>query len=135
MAALRQRAASRAPRWRLHPRDTCSWVDDGPEFGDQVRGDGAPLTGSGRAIPGARMRLDADDSRRFLTEPLCQESGNDTGQDQSNAKQFLLVWLFIAFVGIIVYVYSGRKRRQRLESYKYIPFQDDDDDNVDRKDK
>jgi len=47
--------------------------------------------------------------------------------DLSNAKSLGLVILFVTFMGIIVYVYTGKKRSKRLESYKDIPFLDDDD--------
>jgi hypothetical protein len=30
------------------------------------------------------------------------------------------------FVGILLYVFTGKKRSKRLESYKNIPFQEDD---------
>ena len=38
-----------------------------------------------------------------------------------------LVIFFVTFVAIVIYVYSGKKRKQRLESYKNIPLQDDDE--------
>ncbi|QGT77806.1 CcoQ/FixQ family Cbb3-type cytochrome c oxidase assembly chaperone [Guyparkeria halophila] len=44
-----------------------------------------------------------------------------------NSKPLALVLFFSAFVGIILYVYTGKKRKQRLESYKDIPFMDDDE--------
>ncbi len=44
-----------------------------------------------------------------------------------NTKPFVLVIFFIAFVGILVYVFSSKKRSQRLESYKNIPLDDDDE--------
>jgi len=43
-----------------------------------------------------------------------------------NTKPFALVLFFITFVGIIIYVYSNKKRNKRLESYKNIPFDEDD---------
>ena len=43
-----------------------------------------------------------------------------------DAKTFLLLLFFFTFIGIIVYVYASRKRSRRLESYKNIPFEDDD---------
>lgn len=43
-----------------------------------------------------------------------------------DAKTFLLFLFFFTFVGIILYVYANRKRGRRLESYKNIPFEDDD---------
>ncbi|HEB59648.1 MAG TPA: cbb3-type cytochrome c oxidase subunit 3 [Gammaproteobacteria bacterium] len=45
-----------------------------------------------------------------------------------NTKPFVLVLFFVTFVGIILYVYGGTRRKQRLESYKNIPLQDDADD-------
>ncbi len=47
--------------------------------------------------------------------------------DMENSKPLALVLFFVTFVGIVVYVYSGKKRKQRLESYKDIPFLDDDE--------
>ena len=32
----------------------------------------------------------------------------------------------VVFVGILLYVFTGKKRSKRLESYKNIPFLDDD---------
>ncbi len=45
-----------------------------------------------------------------------------------NSKMVALVLFFVTFCAILVYVYTG-KRKARLESYKYIPLQDDDDEN------
>jgi len=44
-----------------------------------------------------------------------------------NSKPFALVVLFVGFVGVIFYLFTGKKRGERLESYKNIPFLDDDD--------
>ncbi|MFN2380935.1 MAG: cbb3-type cytochrome oxidase subunit 3 [Guyparkeria sp.] len=44
-----------------------------------------------------------------------------------NSKPLALILFFSTFVGIIVYVYTGKRRKQRLESYKDIPFMDDDE--------
>ena len=44
-----------------------------------------------------------------------------------NTKPFALVLFFVTFVGIIIYVYSSKKRTRRLESYKNIPFEEDED--------
>jgi len=46
--------------------------------------------------------------------------------DLSNSKSLGLVIFFITFVAIIIYVYAGKERSERLESYKNIPFLDDD---------
>jgi len=43
-----------------------------------------------------------------------------------NSKVVALLLFFFAFCGILIYVYTGKKRSRRLESYKYIPLQDDD---------
>jgi len=47
--------------------------------------------------------------------------------DMENSKPLALILFFSTFVGIIVYVYTGKRRKQRLESYKDIPFMDDDE--------
>lgn len=46
--------------------------------------------------------------------------------DASNAKSLGLVIFFVTFVGIVLWVYGSKKRGQKLESYKNIPFLDDD---------
>ena len=51
-----------------------------------------------------------------------------------NTKPFVLVLFTITFVLIILYVFTNRNRSKRLESYKNIPF-DDDDENGQSKDK
>ncbi|HFE48344.1 MAG TPA: cbb3-type cytochrome c oxidase subunit 3 [Chromatiaceae bacterium] len=45
-----------------------------------------------------------------------------------HSKPLALVLFFMIFVGILVYVFTGKSRKQRLESYKYIPFADDERD-------
>ena len=45
-----------------------------------------------------------------------------------NTKPLALLIFFVTFVAIILYVYGSKKRSKRLESYKDIPFQDDDED-------
>ncbi len=40
-------------------------------------------------------------------------------------KATLLALLFPLFIGIVIYVYAGRRRSQRLESYRYMPFEDE----------
>jgi cbb3-type cytochrome oxidase subunit 3 len=47
--------------------------------------------------------------------------------DLSNSKIVALLLFSTTFVGILVYVFTGRKRTERLESYRYMPFQDDED--------
>lgn len=46
----------------------------------------------------------------------------------SNAKSLALVIFFVTFVAIVLWVYGSKKRGKKLESYKNIPFQDDDSD-------
>ena len=50
-----------------------------------------------------------------------------------NTKPFVLILFSITFVLIILYVFSNRNRSKRLESYKNIPF-DEDDENGQSKD-
>lgn len=46
----------------------------------------------------------------------------------SNAKSLALVIFFVTFVGIVLWVYGSKQRGKKLESYKNIPFLDDDAD-------
>jgi cbb3-type cytochrome oxidase subunit 3 len=48
--------------------------------------------------------------------------------NMENTKPLALVIFFVVFVGIVLYVFTGKKRSKRLESYKHIPFMDDDKD-------
>ena len=41
-----------------------------------------------------------------------------------HSKPLALVLFFGAFCGILLYVFTGKARTKRLESYKYIPFAD-----------
>ncbi len=43
-----------------------------------------------------------------------------------NSKVVALLIFFPTFIGVILYAYTNRARSERLESYKYIPLQDDD---------
>ena len=43
-----------------------------------------------------------------------------------NSKIVALLIFFVTFCGILIYVFTGKQRRDRLESYKYIPFDDED---------
>lgn len=45
--------------------------------------------------------------------------------DMGNSKIFSLLLFFGLFCAILIYVFTGKKRTARLESYKYIPFQDE----------
>ena len=42
-----------------------------------------------------------------------------------NTKPVAVIIFFVTFVGILLYVYGNRKRSQRLESYRDIPFADE----------
>ncbi|MFZ4789340.1 MAG: cbb3-type cytochrome oxidase subunit 3 [Candidatus Competibacteraceae bacterium] len=44
-----------------------------------------------------------------------------------NSKPLALILFFGAFCGILIYVFADKRRAQRLESYKYIPLDDDND--------
>jgi cbb3-type cytochrome oxidase subunit 3 len=48
--------------------------------------------------------------------------------DQSNAKSLALVIFFVTFVAIVLWVYGSKKRGKKLESYKNIPFLDEESD-------
>jgi cbb3-type cytochrome oxidase subunit 3 len=41
-------------------------------------------------------------------------------------KPFALVLFFVTFVGILAYVYLGRERSKRFESYRFIPLDETD---------
>lgn len=45
-----------------------------------------------------------------------------------NTKPLALIIFFVTFVGILYYVFGSRKRSERLESYRQMPFMDDDED-------
>lgn len=44
-----------------------------------------------------------------------------------NTKPLVLVLFSITFVLILLYVFTNRSRSKRLESYKNIPFQEEDE--------
>ena len=44
--------------------------------------------------------------------------------NMEHTKPLALVLFFLTFVGILVYVFTGKQRTQRLESYKFIPFEE-----------
>lgn len=49
-----------------------------------------------------------------------------------NTKPLALIIFFVTFVGIVIYVYGSKKRSQKLESYRDIPFLDDEKDAKDK---
>ena len=48
----------------------------------------------------------------------------------ANNKSVTLVIFVVTFLAIIIYVYGSKKRSERFETYRNIPFLDDDDDLV-----
>jgi cbb3-type cytochrome oxidase subunit 3 len=46
--------------------------------------------------------------------------------EPGNGKTVILILFLSTFCAILGYVFTGKRRAKRLESYKYIPFQDDD---------
>jgi len=45
-----------------------------------------------------------------------------------NSKVVALLLFFTSFCAILIYLYTDKKRAKRLESYKYMPLQDDEQD-------
>ena len=43
-----------------------------------------------------------------------------------NTKPLALLIFFVTFMGIVIYVYGSKKRSQKIESYRDIPFLDDE---------
>jgi cbb3-type cytochrome oxidase subunit 3 len=43
-----------------------------------------------------------------------------------NTKPFVLVLFSITFIFILIYVFSNKNRSKRFESYKNIPFHEDE---------
>ena len=48
----------------------------------------------------------------------------------ANAKIVSMLILFTTFTAIVIYVYGSKKRGERFESYRDIPFLDDDEDEM-----
>lgn len=42
-----------------------------------------------------------------------------------NSKVAALLIFFVTFCAILIYLFTGKKRKERLESYKYIPLNDE----------
>jgi cbb3-type cytochrome oxidase subunit 3 len=49
-----------------------------------------------------------------------------------NTKPLGLIIFFVTFIGIVIYVYGSKKRGQKLECYRDIPFLDDEEDTKDK---
>ena len=47
-----------------------------------------------------------------------------------NNKSVTLVIFVVTFLAIIIYVYGSKKRSKRFETYRNIPFLDDDNDQM-----
>ncbi len=45
-----------------------------------------------------------------------------------NSKPVALLIFLVTFIGIVLYVYGNRQRGERLESYRDMPFMDEQDD-------
>ncbi len=45
-----------------------------------------------------------------------------------HTKPLALIIFFVTFVGILYYVFGSKRRSERLESYRQMPFMDDDKD-------
>lgn len=49
-----------------------------------------------------------------------------------NSKPLGLLIFFITFCAIVLWVYGSKKRSERLEQHKNIPFLDDEDESKDK---
>ena len=48
--------------------------------------------------------------------------------DLQKGSQLALILFFSVFVGIIIYVFTGgRQRKERFDSYRYLPLDDEQD--------
>ncbi|HKJ70511.1 MAG TPA: cbb3-type cytochrome c oxidase subunit 3 [Gammaproteobacteria bacterium] len=47
--------------------------------------------------------------------------------DMQTAGQIATVIFFVVFTGILIYAYTGKRRQERFDSYRYIPLDDEDD--------
>ncbi|KPV41406.1 hypothetical protein AN478_02180 [Thiohalorhabdus denitrificans] len=46
--------------------------------------------------------------------------------DMQTAGQIATVIFFLTFCGILIYVFTGKHRKKRFDSYRYIPLDDED---------
>lgn len=49
-----------------------------------------------------------------------------------NTKPLSLVIFFTVFCGVLVYLYGSKKRGKKLEDYKNIPLQDDENESKEK---
>ncbi len=47
--------------------------------------------------------------------------------DMSNSKVVALLLFFSLYIGILIYLFGSKKRSKRLESYRLMPMDDDDE--------
>ncbi len=47
--------------------------------------------------------------------------------DINHSQTVALLIFFSLFIGILFYVFASRRRSERLESYRFTPFLDEDD--------
>ena len=51
---------------------------------------------------------------------------SDAHTDLQKGGQIALVLFFLTFCGILIYVFTGKRRSERFDSYRYIPLDDED---------
>lgn len=49
-----------------------------------------------------------------------------------NTKPLALIIFFVTFIGIVIYAYGSKTRSEKLESYRDIPFLDDEEGKKDK---
>jgi cbb3-type cytochrome oxidase subunit 3 len=49
-----------------------------------------------------------------------------------NTKPLALIIFFVIFIGIVIYAYGSKTRSEKLESYRDIPFLDDEEGKKDK---
>jgi cbb3-type cytochrome oxidase subunit 3 len=50
----------------------------------------------------------------------------DALTDMQTAGQIATVIFFVTFTAILIYVFTGRRRKERFDSYRYIPLDDEE---------
>jgi len=49
-----------------------------------------------------------------------------------NTKPLALIIFFVTFIGVVIYAYGSKTRSEKLESYRDIPFLDDEEGKKDK---
>jgi cbb3-type cytochrome oxidase subunit 3 len=49
-----------------------------------------------------------------------------------NTKPLALIIFFVTFIGVVIYAYGSKTRSKKLESYRDIPFLDDEEGKKDK---